>query len=901
MRRTTAAIGAVVTIALALAGPAQADPTEFGLAAVSASLSSTKAGAHPDFETSFAVKTDPASEPNAFGLKEPYAALRDLTIALPPGLLGNPNVMPQCTLTQLETYNLEGGGCPNASQIGVTVLYAYSLTKVVSEPIYLMRPPADGSAVARLGLIAGIFPTVVEAHVRSEGDFGVNADVEGASAQEKVVKAETTVWGVPAAKSHDTERQTPVEAFNGAQESPPHPPVGVEGPFLTNPTRCGVSLEVNFAVDSYFLPGHFSKMATTLPPLTGCDAVGFSPNLSLTPTSREAAQPTGLDADLTVPQDESVGGIATSPIRSATVVLPKGMTIAAGAGDGLVACSAAQVGFGTRAPSHCPDASQVGTAEIDTPLLSHPLHATIYQRTPEEEKLTRLWLVADELGLHLKLAGEAQLDQEDGQITSTFEGPPATEGLPQAPVREFKLHFREGARAPLANPQTCGTYQTHWSFTPWSSSIPVAGDTPMTIGENCGTGGFSPKLTAGSLNPLAGAFTDFVTTLTSETGEQNPSGIDVTLPTGVLAKVAGVPFCEGAALGSGDCPSSSQIGSVVAAVGPGPTPLWIPQPGKAPTAIYLAGPYRGAPLSLVVVVPAQAGPFDLGNVVTRAGIYIDPETGQATVKADPLRQILKGIPVVYRTIHVDVNRPKFTLNPTGCGEKQTSATVTSIGGAVASPTSRFQAGGCRGLDFEPALSVSLSGVTHRGGHPRLRAVLRMPPGGANIGAASVALPPSEFIDNGHFDTVCTRVQFAAHECPSGSIYGSATVKTPLLSEPLTGPVYLRTNPAHELPDLVLALKGPPSLPIEFDAAARVDSVNGGIRTSFESVPDAPVESVVVNMRGGDKSLIENSKNLCLHANRATAKFTGQNGKKSVLHPVVRASCGKGGHKGHRKS
>jgi hypothetical protein len=900
MRRLVASVGAAAIAALALApAPAEADPSEFGLAEVSASLSSARAGAHPDFRTTFGLKTNPASKPNAFGLKEPDATLRDLTIALPPGLLGNPNALPQCTLTQLATYN-QGGGCPNASQVGVTRLYAYSLDKIVSEPIYLMRPPADGSSVARLGLVAGIVPTVVEAHVRSEGDFGVNADLESATAIERVVKAETTIWGVPDAEAHDTERQTPAEALSGVQESSPRPPAGVTGPFLTNPTRCGVSLHVGFAADSYASPAEFSKMGVTMPGLTGCDLVKFSPDLSVKPTSREAAEQTGLDADLSLTQDESVGGTATSPVHETTVTLPRGMTIASGAADGLVACSAAQVVFESREPSSCPEASQIGTAEIDTPLLSRPLHATIYQRTPEGERLARIWLVADELGLHLKLAGEVHLDEGDGQITSTFEGPPATEGLPQAPVREFKLHFREGGRAPLANPLSCGTYQTHWSFTPWSSSTPVEGDSPMTIDAGCDTGGFAPKLTAGSLNPLAGAFSDFVTTLTSETGEQNPASIDVTLPSGVLAKVAGVPFCEGAALTSGECPASSKIGSVVSAVGPGPSPLWIPQPGKSPTAIYLAGPYKGAPVSLVVVVPAQAGPFDLGNVVTRAGIYVAPETGQATVKADPLPQILRGIPVVYRTIHVDVNRPEFALNPTGCNEKQVSATVTSIHGAVAHPASRFQVSGCRGLGFEPSLSIHLLGTTHRGGHPRLRAVLKMPPGGANIGVASVALPRSEFIDNAHFDTVCTRVQFAAHECPAGSIYGNAIVKTPLLDEPLTGPIYLRSNPAHELPDLVLALKGPPSLPIEFDAAALVDSVNGGIRTTFESVPDAPVESVVVNMQGGNKSLIENSENLCARVNRATAKFTGQNGKRALLRPVVKPSCAKGRHKKHKR-
>ncbi|HWP33820.1 MAG TPA: hypothetical protein VNL97_08740, partial [Solirubrobacterales bacterium] len=416
------------------------------------------------------------------------------------------------------------------------------------------------------------------------------------------------------------------------------------------------------------------------------------------------------------------------------------------------------------------------------------------------------------------------------------------------------------------------------------------------ITEGCGTGGFSPKLAAGSTNPTAGQHAPFVFSLTREDGEQNPASLDVSLPPGLVATFAGMPRCEGTAAETGACPAGSQIGRVLAATGAGPTPLWTPEAGKRPTAVYLGGPYKGAPLSAIAVVPAQAGPFDLGDVVVRSAIFVHPETALVTVKSDPLPQLIQGVPILYRVTEVILDRPDFSLNPTNCSPTSVGATVRSTQGATAQPSSYFQASGCPQLPFKPSLSFRLFGPTHRGGHPRLKAVLKMPAGGANIAAASVALPGSEFIDQGSFNNVCTRVQFAAQECPAGSIYGHVVAKSPLFDEALEGPVYLRSS-SHNLPDTVAVLEGPASLPIEIDVAGRVDSVHGGIRNSFEAVPDAPVSSFVLTLVGGPKKgLFENSENLCASTNRATAKFTGQNGKKLVLHPVMKVSCPKGRRK-----
>jgi hypothetical protein len=877
MKRAAALSMALLLMAAALPALATA-ATEFGFrpGSVGVSESSTVAGAHPDLTVEFEMN----SEENG----EPVATTDNIKIAMPAGLTGNPNTVAHCTLLQLMNTDVESPGnessCPPDSQVGVTEVILFNQnggTQSLVEPIFNMEPPNDGHTVARLGFYAKFFPTLANIRLRSDGDYGLTTSIEGIGSFIPLLSATTTIWGVPADKSHDPLRITPYEAL-ACGGSPCTAPGGepresglVPAPFLSNATRCGVPQHFELSAISYAEPNLTSTESIDLPGLTGCGKLGFAPSFSAVPTSREAAAPTGLDVDLSVPQDETVGGRSSSQLRDAKVVLPRGMTIATGAADGLASCSAQQAGYKSTESAHCPAAAKIGTAEIDVPELSRVIEGSVYQRTPEPGHLFRIWLTADELGIHLALPGEIELNPDNGQITSLFLE------TPQAPVRDFKLHFKSGPRAPLANPSRCGQYQTAYEFTPWNGGAPVLGEAPMTIDQGCAGGGFDPKLSAGSTRSIAGAFAPFLTQLTRQAAEQNISGVEVTLPRGVLAKLAGVPLCDAAAAGLGACADSTQIGAINVAAGPGPSPLWLPQPGKPPTAVYLAGPYKGAPYSLVIKVPAQAGPFDLGDVVTRAGIYVDPETVQATVRSDPLPQFLQGVPVSYRTIQIGIDRQGFAVNPTNCAKKGTTAVMTSAQGASASATSPFQVGECQRLPFKPKLSLRLKGKSNRGAHPSLRAILTMPPRSANIARASVALPSTEFIDQAHFRTICTRVQFAADQCPAGSTYGQATATSPLLGYPVHGPVYLRSGP-HKLPDLALRLRGPGSQSIEAVVTARVDSVNGGLRTTFESVPDVPISKVVVSMQGGHKGLFQNSTNICREPHRATVGFTAQSGK-----------------------
>jgi hypothetical protein len=912
IRRTTLlAIAALALIAVAIPTSAAAaeecslEPRTacFGIESVEVSLSSTQAGvdptqagAHPDVSFNVGINQDPTSKPNVFGLHDSYATTRDIRFDLPPGLIGDPNVggVPQqCTVQELVNFAVEG--CPNGSQVGLSTIYAYSLESTFREPVYMMQPPG-GDVVARLGTIAGLYTTFIDVRVRSEGDYGIVADVVDAPTAAKLVKLENTIWGIPAGKSHDTERCTSKEVFKGCTSSVPRHPGSRPLPFLTNPTRCGVPLSMGVNASNWQEPELLeeNEVKGPFPTITGCDHLPFGPSLTVEPTSHRAAAPTGLDVTLRLPASSDVEVLEPSQMRDIRVTLPKGLAINTSSADGLDICRADQVRFGKREDAHCPDASKMADTEFEVAALSRRLKGAVYLREPEPGNPFRIWVVADDLGLHIKLPGQLHVDPTTGQIESIVLD------SPQAPVREAKLEFKSGFRAPLVNPQRCGTYLTHYEFTPWSGGLPRTADTQMSIDEGCdGLGGFKPKLSAGSTDPAAGEHSPFVFTLTREDGEQNPVGLDITLPQGLAATFVGIPRCEGVDAETGACPAGSRIGKVVAAVGAGPAPLWVPQVGKRPTAVYLSGPYKGAPLSIVAVVPKQAGPFDFGDEVVRSAVYVDSTTGQATAKADPLPQLTEGIPITYRTIHVDLDRPGFSLNPTSCAQKETTATLTSTQGAVATPSSPFRAVNCAKLPFKPGLSFRLLGGTHRGAHPKLQATLRMPVGGANIAATSVALPHSEFIENAHFKTICTRVQFAAHECPAGSIYGEAEAKTPLLAEPLKGPVYLRSS-SHQLPDLVVALHGPPSLPIEIDLAGRVDSVNGGLRTTFETVPDAPVSEFTLQMQGGKKGLIVNSTNLCTSVNRATAKFTGQNGKTSTTHPAMRNSCKHSAKRRHKR-
>ena len=880
LRTAATAVSALALLAV-WAAPASAaeEFDKFAIESISAGLSDKQAGKHADM--TLAVKL--ARDGN-----QPYALVRDIEIELPPGVIGNPQAIQRCTPEQLGD-SPQDSACPFESQVGVALIRTIQpVAGVFPEPLYNMEPPKGTDIVARLGFIAGSWPAFVNVRV-DPVDYGLIATAEGVPSASGLSEATTTIWGVPSAPIHDQDRITPNEAVFGGAPSEGRSVIP-SGPFLSNPTDCSSQRQMRVTATSYQLPGQPSTKTAPFPQVTGCGKLGFAPTFTTALTNSEAAAPTGLDTDLTVPQDESPQGTATSTLKSARVTLPRGFAINPAAADGLQACSADDVGYGKNVEANCPDAAKIGTIEAEVPALEKTLHGAVYQRTPEPGRLFGLWIVADEQGVHLKLPGRIEPDLLTGQVTAIFDGIDTLGGLPQVPVAGPKLNVYGGPRAPLSTPG-CGTYMTDYAFAPWSGRPPTEGKAPMQVTVGCNKGGFAPQIKAGSLSSLAGAYTPFSFTLTRQDGESNPQTIALHMPQGLLAKLAGVPLCPEAAAATGACPPASRLGGLAASSGVGGAPLWIPQPGKAPTAAYLAGPYKGGPYSIVSVVPAQAGPFDLGLVVNRAAIQIDPGTSEATVVTDPLPQFLEGVPVSYRTVNVLVDRPEFTLNPTNCKPKQITATVTAAGGGVAQASDGFQVTGCSKLPYKPKLKIAFKGQMKRSGNPAVRATLTQKPGQANTAAATVILPGSQFIDNSHINNPCTRVQFAAEACPPKSTLGTVEAKSPLLDQPLKGNLVFRSNGGErELPDIVADLRGQNG--IRVIQVGFIDSVRGRVRTRFLSVPDVPLTKAVFRFYGGKRGLIENSKNLCAVKPRVEIRLKAQSGRSSVTKPRIGLPCGK---------
>lgn len=960
--------GGANSLQFATHNPVQSEPLPFGfLPGASAHLSeedgspTALAGAHPYQATMhFGFPTESIG-----GTLTGSGHPRDIAIELPRGLIGNPAASP-VLCTEAELISEQTPGCPDASQVGivdVTTLVGEGAGggggTVLSTYLYNMVPPPGAPAELAMNVAkVGIFVHVLGA-VRSDSDYGIEAYTRDllAITLHPVFGAQTQLWGDPSADAHDWIRgKCPIgpPLYGPTCEVPAQ-----ETAFLTTPGDCPgeAPLYAAFA-DSWEEPSEEqgtvfegTDLAGNPVPSEDCGALEFEPTFTSRPTTNLTDTPSGLDFRLHMPQSTDLGSRASAALRDAVVTFPAGMSVNPSQASGLEACSLEQIGFEeeegetffSRAPQSCPDASKLGTLEASSPLLvqrnaaheveldpesgepiPEPVKGAIYLARPFANpfgKLIATYLAIEDekTGIVAKLAGEGELDPKTGQITVRFEE------NPELPIEDIRVRLFGGARGALLTPPTCGGHTTTAQFTPWSApeGLP-AGPSDSFALANAPDGGpcptsegampHAPALEAGTLTPAAGKHSPLVFKLSRGDGSQRMARIEATLPLGLSAKLAGVGQCseaeiakakarevpnQGAAeLADPSCPASSLVGTINVAAGGGPTPYRTS--GRA----YLAGPYKGAPLSAVAIAPAVAGPFDLGTVVVRSAIFLDPVTAQGRIVSDPLPQILQGVPVDVRSVSVDVDRPNFVLNPTSCAEKSFGGTVTSALGQIAPLFERFQVGGCSALPFKPKMSARLFGPIHRGGHPRLRAVLTAKPGEANIAALSFTLPRSEFIDQAHFRTICTRVQFAAKSCPAGSVYGHVTATSPLVDYPLTGPVYLRSS-VHKLPDAVASLHGPPHQPIAVEGAARVDSVKGRLRARVESFPDAPISKVVIVMQGGKKGLFQNSTNICKGTHRMAIAFVGQNGKTHKITPPLKAQCGKKGkgkgkRGGHRR-
>jgi uncharacterized repeat protein (TIGR01451 family) len=888
----------------------------------------TQAGSHPFALTTlldFNVGSVNPNEHCVDGSSPSCAALnaqaKDLEVALPPGLLGNPTAAPYCTQAQFERFTFRP--CPASTQVGSMYLFFYGAgTAVQVSPVYNIEPPPGqpgelGFSISTLAHIPIFF------HLRSDGDYGLTADVANINQFDAPRIAALSIWGNPSDEAHDGQRES---QFGNCSEGCSS---GIEDPrpFLTLPTRCsGTPLPLSGAGDSWQEPLGAPLPAlsgSSLGAMTGCDNLQFEPTLQARPTTAVSDSPSGLQVDIHVPQPESTTGLVEANLEEARVTLPKGLTLNPAAAAGREGCTPAQIGLTsalgaipirtTAGPADCLDASKLGTVEVDTPLIDHPLPGAVYLAQPYAnpfKSLLALYITVDDprTGIVVKLAGKVEI-APDGRLTTTV-----TES-PEVPFEDFKLDFFGGARAPLRTPATCGTYETTSQLTPYSAPDSGPPATPADIyriefgpnGQACPSTEAAepdkPSFEAGTASPLAGAYSPFVLHLHREDGSQVFSALDVSLPPGLVGKLAGASYCPDSILAAAanrtgieeqaapSCPAASHIGTVDIGAGAGPSPDYVQ--GTA----YLAGPYKGAPLSIAILTPAVAGPFDLGTVVVRSALYVNPETTQITVRSDPIPTELQGIQLDVRSIDLSIDRHEFTLNPTSCERKAVTGEEISSLNQAAALTSPFQVGDCAALPFSPRLKIDLKGATKRNRNPALRAVLTEGVvGEANVAKASVALPHSEFLDQAHIRTVCTRVQFAAgvtpgEECPKASIYGHAKAITPLLDKPLEGPVYLRSS-SHKLPDLVAALNGQ----VDVDLDGRIDTDKAdGIRTTFSGVPDAAVSKFTLEMQGGKRGLLVNSEDICGKPQRATAKILAQNGKNANQSPLIANGCGVGKH------
>jgi hypothetical protein len=891
-RASLVALAAWAAMLCTAAPPAVAD---FGIqpGSFNTAVSTTQAGAHPDIEVNFAFNTLP---PNGGGVVLPDENAKNVSVDLPRGLIGNPTALPRCPISVFDQN--QSLACPPASQVGYAVLNFVQLGNFpfsVSFPVYNLVPPPGEPAEFGLNILG--FIQHFKVRVRSNGDYGITTDANEIEESSPILSTSLVFWGVPADPSHDPIR--------GALCSPdPSDPVNncfggglsagiAPKPFTRNPTECtGQALTATLTASSW--QGGSDTATSSLGPITGCDKLTFDPELSVQPSVSQSDSPTGLAVDLKLPQNDDPNGLATPDLRKAVVSLPPGLVVSPSGADGLEGCSDQEIALNSVAPGTCPAASKIGTAELHTPLLDTPLEGSVYLGTPlcnpcndtdaSSGRMLRMFIELEGAGVVVKLPGTVTADTRTGQLTATFDN------NPQLPFDELKLNLKSGPRAPLATGLICGTFHTTARLTPWTA--PASGPDATTdsifnvgpdpSGAQCPASvPFAPTVDAGVRDPVAGSSSPFVFRLRRDDRTQRLAQIDeLQLPPGLLASIKGIPQCSSSQAEAGTCDPSSQIGEVTSGAGPGSHPFYLT--GK----VFLTEGYKGAPFGLSIVVPAVAGPFNLGNVVVRAGIYVDPTTAAITVKTDPLPEMLAGIPLDIRDIALNIDRPGFMRTPTNCSAMQIRGTASSFQGDTVPLISRFQVGGCAGLSFSPKLTMRLLGrrQTADGGHPRLVTTVSQRAGQANIRSAKVALPLSLALDPNNSQLVCNFNAGLRDQCPASTIVGHATAVTPLLNKPLTGRVYLvqglRLDASgrlrRTLPTLLIPLRGE----IALDLRARTSVFGGKLVTSFPSVPDAPLSRFTLTISGGRKGIlvVTHNQNLCRGAQVTGVNLIGQNGR-----------------------
>lgn len=797
--------------------------------------------------------------------------LRRIEVDLPAGIVGDPRGAQECPMAQLSGFTAE---CPAASQVGTIDVRGFIHTTL---PVFLMESD-DPQVTARLGFLAVSFtPTTMDIRPRGEDDFGLKT-VALPPAAAQISGFTLTIWGVPHAAAHDVDR--------GAWVFPPGPISVPTTPktFLSNGTSCESAGDAKLRMDAYDAPGDYATATTPLAQLDDCDSVAMSAEANIQPTTTAADSPTGLDVAISVPQPTVGGERARSHVRDVKLTLPVGLTISPAGAAGLQACSDEQLKLGQDAAAACPAASRLGTVKVNVPLLKAPLEGTVRLRTPKPGELFRLVLLADGPGVRMKIPGVVVPDPATGQLTATFEN------APQQPFSNLLVRFDGGAQASLSTPMACGDYTTNGSIAGWSGrSVDVASTFSINAGaqgQPCAPADFAPGLTAGSVQTQAGAYTAFNLNVSRQDGEQLLHRIDARLPEGITANVKSVPLCAAAAGAAGSCGEESRIGSVQTGAGAGSAPVYLP--GR----VYLTQGYGGAPYGMSIVVPAKVGPFDLGNVVVQARVFVDENTAALRVLSEPIPQILEGVPLRIKDIRIAIDRRDFMLNPTNCGAKGVGAFVTSTAGTVATPVVPFAVNGCSRLDFKPTITAETSGKRWKGSGNSLNVKITQSAGQTNLGEVSVTLPEPVVARLETVNQACQYADWAAGNCASTTRAGNAVAHTPILPEPLTAGVYLvrQADGKGVLPDLRMILRGN-GLAIRLLGKVTINKDGQPVAT-FPAIPDVPISSFEMDLPQGKNALLDSSKSLCGGDDLdMEVRMTGQSGAKYTTDvPVDVTDC-----------
>jgi hypothetical protein len=899
-----------------------------------AARSSDQAGAHPNVTTTYFLNTfNPHGEANAKAGRsrlgellqsEPVDSQKDIHFDLPAGLVGTTVGMPRCTMAAVA----DEAECPRDTMVGAQTIIAYSgagnyrLTTTV--PIFNIAPaPGEPAAFAFNALL---FSVRLDTTVLSNGEYNVRFTAPNITSGAGAYMASTTIWGVPAEhygpgpddaarnvrgykflekrQSGDSDAEAPpeysfggpgIEEIQGVNSELPHVIVGSKRvPLVTNPSQCLGSLTGVLETDSWEVPGVFEgagTLATSLGVDTGCGQLSFKPGVSMLPDTLEAGAPAGYSFDLSVPQDTEAEGLATPDVKRTSVTLPLGTVVSPSAADGLGDCSDEQFELHSGVPGGCPRDSQVGTVRVKTPALEERLDGEVYLAAPECEpcapgdaqdgRMIRLFVQfvgEGESGVVVKLEGTGQINQQTGQITTTFAN------TPQLPFSDFQLTLQGGERATLANPRACGVATTTADLTAWSTPFtPDASPTStFDVDENCFGSQFNPSFVGGTTSNQAGGFSPFTLSFGRSDSDGFLNGIQVRTPPGLLGMLSKVKLCGEPQAAEGTCGPESQIGETSVETGPGADPFLVTG-GR----VYITGPYKGAPYGLSIVVPAKAGPYTLagttgqGTVVNRSAISVNPATSALTVTSDPLPTELDGIPLQLRLVNVTINRPEFMFNATSCDKLAIGGTLTDTQAASVSDASSYQVTNCAALAFKPKFAVSTSGKTSKADGASLDTKVTYPAGAqgseADIAKVKVELPkqlPSRLTT---LQKACTAAQFKLNPagCPPQSVVGIVKVSTPVLPVELTGPAYFVSNGGEAFPNLIVVLQG---------EGVRVDLVGdtfiskaGITSTTFKTLPDVPFSSFELYLPEGKFSALAANGNLCKSSLVMPNEFIAQNG------------------------